>query len=73
MSNMEPDVRNFLARIANSLAIGLLWMLINTTLGIGLNLAFFENKPSVGNYIFYVWFLTSLVALLFYYKKKWKL
>ena len=73
MSDMEPEARNFLAKIANSLAVGLLWLLINCTVGIGFNFAFFENKPSLGNFIFYVWFLVSLTLLIFYYRKKWKL
>jgi hypothetical protein len=73
MSEDEYDFRKFFIRIVNSLAIGLLWLFINSTIGIGLNLAFFQNKPTLGNYIFYAWFLLSLFLLLLYYKKKWKL
>lgn len=72
MSNPEPDVKKFLTRIINSLAIGLLWLLINSTIGIGLNFAFFEGSPTVGNYIFYAWFLISLFFLIIYYRRKWK-
>lgn len=71
MSEMEPDVRNFLSKILSSISMTLLWMLINSTIGIGLNYAFFEEKPSLGNYIFYVWFLVSFVFLLRYLLKKW--
>ncbi|MDQ6756854.1 MAG: hypothetical protein M3004_07955 [Bacteroidota bacterium] len=73
MSAIEPDVKNFLAKVANSLSIGLLWLLINSTIGIGFNFAFFENKPSIGNYIFYAWFLISLIFLIIYFRRKWKL
>jgi hypothetical protein len=73
MNEDEYDFRKFFIRIVNSLAIGLLWLFINSTIGIGFNLAFFENKPTLGNYIFYTWFLLSLFSLLLYYKKKWKL
>ena len=36
------------------------------------NYGFFENKPSVGNYIFYTWFLVSLYFLVAYLRRKWK-
>ncbi len=73
MSGIEPEVKSFLSRIATSLSVGLLWLLVNSTIGIGFNFAFFENKPTIGNYIFYSWFLLSLFLLIIFYKKKWKL
>ena len=73
MSGIEPEVKSFLSRIATSLSVGLLWLLVNSTIGIGFNFAFFENKPTPGNYIFYSWFLLSLFLLIIFYKKKWKL
>ena len=72
MSEMEPEVKSFLSKISTSLSVGLLWLLINTTIGIGFNFAFFEDKPSIGNYIFYAWFLISLYLLIVFYRKKWK-
>jgi hypothetical protein len=72
MSDMEQETRDFLAKIATSISVGLLWLLINSTIGIAYNFAFFEGRPQVGNYIFYVWFLTSLIWLISYYRKKWK-
>ncbi|MEO6220217.1 MAG: hypothetical protein ABIO81_07300 [Ginsengibacter sp.] len=72
MSEMEQETRNFLARIATSISVGLLWLLINSTIGIAYNFAFFEDKPHIGNYIFYGWFLVSLIWLIFYYRKTWK-
>jgi hypothetical protein len=72
MSGMEPDIRNFLSKVMSSLSVGLLWLLINTTVGIGFGYAFFEKRPTAGNYIFYLWFLVSLFLLIRYYRKKWK-
>jgi len=72
MSEMEPDIKNFLSKVMSSLSIGMLWLLINTTVGIGFNYAFFEKKPSLGNYIFYAWFIVSLFFLVLYFRKKWK-
>ncbi len=69
---MEPDVREFLIRIVQTLSMGMLWLLINMTIGIYFNLAFFEDKPAIVNYIYYAWFILSLGLLLFYFKKKWK-
>ncbi len=73
MSEMEPEIKNFLSKILTSISIALLWLLLNITIGIGFNYAFFENTPSFGNYIFYVFFLLTLVLLVRYLRKKWKL
>lgn len=72
MSEMEPDIKNFLSKILSSISVTLLWFLVNTTIGIGFNYAFFENKPSVKNYIFYIFFIITFVLLVIYFKKKWK-
>ena len=50
----------------------LLWLLVNSTVGIGLNFAFFEGTPTASNYLFYAWFLISLFLLVIYLKRKWK-
>jgi hypothetical protein len=69
---MEPDVREFLVRIMQTISMSVVWLLVNMTLGIYFDFAFFENKPSIGNYIFYVWFIISFILLLRYFHKKWK-
>jgi hypothetical protein len=71
MSTMEDETRQFLVKIATSISVGLLWLLVNSTVGIGFGFAFFENRPDVGNYIFYLWFVGSLIGLIIYYKRKW--
>ncbi|MES2430117.1 MAG: hypothetical protein V4556_04215 [Bacteroidota bacterium] len=70
--SVEPDVKDFLVRVLQSLSMAMLWLLVNMTLGIYFNFAFFEDEPSLGNYIFYAWFLISLGLLIFYYVKKWR-
>lgn len=72
MSEMEPDIRQFLLKIASSISMGLLWMLVNTTLGIGYNLGFFQGMPTWKNYVFYAWLIFSFVLVLIYLKRKWK-
>ena len=69
---MEPDIKAFLIKIVQSISMGLLWLLINMTFGIYYGFAFFEGSPTLGNYLFYTWFLTSMAALFVYLKRKWK-
>jgi hypothetical protein len=69
---MEPEMIAFLIRIVQTISVGLLWMLVNMTLGIYYGFAFFINKPTIGNYLFYIFFLASLAALIYYFIKKWK-
>lgn len=69
---MEPDVSAFLARIAKSISLVLLWMLINTLFGIKKGYFFIDEKVGAGHIIFYVWFVVSLVSLMWYIIKIWK-
>ncbi len=69
---MEPEVKAFLLLIINSIAMALLWMMVNMTAGIYFNLAFFEEKLSIWNILYYIFFLATLVLLIVYLRKKWK-
>lgn len=69
---MEPEVKEFLKRIMYSLFMGLLWMALNSTFGIMFDFAFVHDSVSVGNIIFYIWFLASLAALIWFYVRLWK-
>ena len=69
---MEPDVRFFLMCIVQTISMGMLWLLLNMTFGIYFNFAFFENAPSVGNIIYYIFLVVSAVFLVYYLKRKWK-
>ena len=68
---MEPKIVIYLKRIVKTIFIGLLWMAINTKIGISNNYAFVDGKIKISNIIFYVWFVASLVALLIYFYKLW--
>ena len=70
---MEDDTKAFLIRIMQTISIVLLWMMVNVFLGIYKNYAFFEERPGWTNYLFYGFFLVSLVILLIHLKRKWKL
>lgn len=68
---MEPEVLKFLQRIGWSIFLGFTWMAINTSFGIMLNWGFYKIRPSMGNYIFWVWFVASGLALAWYMYKLW--
>ena len=69
---MEPGVREYLIRILNTLSLGLLWMVINTTAGIMYDLAFVHEHVTVGNILFFTWALLSLGAYLWYVIRLWR-
>jgi hypothetical protein len=68
---VEPGVRKYLIRIVNTLSLGLLWMALNSTFGIMYDYAFVHDKITTGNIVFYIWFVLSLTALLWWILKKW--
>lgn len=68
---MEPEARAFLKKVANSLSIGFLWLAITVTAAIKGDNAFIEGKLRLGNVLFYIWFLISLLLLIWFYKKIW--
>jgi len=55
-SGFEPEVRDYLRRILLSLILGVIWLMVNMTIGIFLEWMFFEGRPKAGNYIFYAFF-----------------
>jgi hypothetical protein len=69
---MEEDVKEFLIKIVQSISMGLVWLLANMSIGIYFGFAFFEGRPSLGNYIYYAVFILTLIALINYLRKKWK-
>lgn len=70
---MEEDTKAFLIRIMQTVSIVLLWMMVNVFIGIYKNYAFFEGHPDWTNYLYYAFFLVSLLALIIHLKRKWKL
>ena len=66
---MEEDVKEFLIKIVQSISMGLVWLLANMSIGIYFGFAFFEGRPSLGNYIYYAVFILTLIALINYLRK----
>lgn len=71
MENEETDVQDFLQRIVWSISAGLVWLLINMTAGIFGGWLFFDNRPTIGNIIFYCWMVISMAALLRFLYRTW--
>lgn len=68
---MEPEAAAFLRRVANSLAIGFVWLAVNATAAIKGDNAFIGDHITIGNVLFYIWFIISIVILVRLYKKMW--
>jgi hypothetical protein len=73
MVNEEEDPKDFLVRIVNTIAIVMLWMMANVFFGFYKDYAFFDQRLNWTNYLFYAFSLGSLIALIIYLYRKWKL
>ncbi len=69
---MEPGIRQYLIRILNTLGIGLLWMGINTTVGIMLGYGIIDGAFRLGNGIFYTWFFLSMGGFIWWIYRIWR-
>jgi uncharacterized membrane protein (DUF373 family) len=73
MAQEEEDPKDFLVRILNTIAMVLIWMMVNVFFGFYKDYAFFEQRLNWTNYLFYALSAGSLVALIIYLRRKWKL
>ena len=72
MNSSETDVKEFLKKIAQSVFLGLFWMLLNMTVGIFFGWMFVSGGITTANIIYYLFFTSSLAALIWFYVKTWK-
>jgi hypothetical protein len=72
MSGMEPEVREYLVRIATSISLILIWMLIIILFGLRLGYMFFKPGHWTGSFLFYTWVLVSGFFLVRRLMKMWK-
>lgn len=72
INHVEPGVKKYLLRIVNTLSLGLLWLALNSTAGIMYDLAFIHDHVTLGNILFYIWFVVSLGLFLWYVIRLWK-
>lgn len=71
MSGIEPETRDFLKRIIQTVSMGMLFLLLHMTFGIYFNWAFFEGTIRTGNIVYYIIFLLSLCGLIYFYYRLW--
>jgi hypothetical protein len=62
---MDPEVMAFLNRISRTIGFTLVWMGLNSTLGIMLGYAFVEADWKWFNYLYYIFLMLSTGAYLF--------
>ncbi|HEX8357575.1 MAG TPA: hypothetical protein VF610_09195 [Segetibacter sp.] len=68
---MEPEAAAFLKKVANTIFIGFTWLAINAIAAIKGDNAFIGEHLKLGNVLFYIWFVISIVILIVLYKKMW--
>ncbi len=69
---MDPEIMAFLNRISRTIGLTLLWMGLNSTLGIMLGYAFVEGEWKWVNYLYYIFLILSSTGYLFLIYKIWK-
>lgn len=70
--SVEPETKKFFILIVNSIALVLIWMIINVLAGIYFELAFFDHQPRWPNFLYYSLSVALLVMLVRYLVKKWR-
>ena len=68
---MEPEAAAFLRLIVRTLTLGFVWLALTCTFAIKGDNAFITGTVRPGNILFYIWFIVSVVALVFAFKKMW--
>jgi membrane protein YdbS with pleckstrin-like domain len=71
-SGWDPDVKQFLVKILNSISLVLLWMIACATAGIYFQFGYTNGKPVIYTIIFYVAMAVTLFLLLRHLYKIWK-
>lgn len=69
---MEPEVRKFLGSIVQIMSMSLLWMLVNTLVGIKLGYLFLDEEITVWHGLYYFFLLVSFAMLYRYIRKKFR-
>ena len=69
---MEREARELLIKVSKSMAVALLWLMINMTFGIYLGWLFFGERMTAGNYVFYAFMITSLIGMIWYLVRLWR-
>ena len=69
---MEEDITRIFRKIVKTLSAGILWLLVNMSIGIYFGWMFFYSSITLGNIIFYAFMISTLVALIYYLMRVWR-
>jgi hypothetical protein len=69
---MEPDARDYLKRVMLSFFFGLIWLLVNMTLGIYFDLLPIYGRPDAWNIGFYLFFAGTGALYIWFLRRTWK-
>ena len=68
---MEPEMAAFLRRVGKSLSIGFCWLAITATAAVKGDNAFITDHVTIGNILFYLWIVISILILIKIFRKMW--
>jgi len=69
---MEPEAVAFLRKVGKSIMVGFLWLAINAIAAIKGDNAFIGDEVKLSNVLFYIWFVISVVLLVYIFRRMWK-
>jgi hypothetical protein len=69
---MEPQLLQFLNRIMRTIGLVVFWMTLNSTIGLMWGYAYVGNHWQLGNIVYYIFLLLSLLGLLYILYKIWR-
>ncbi|MEI7589140.1 MAG: hypothetical protein WCJ68_06565 [Chitinophagia bacterium] len=68
---MEPKLLQFLNRIMRTIGLGVLWMTLNSTIGIMWGYAYVQATWHLSNILFYSFLVLSFTGLLYVLYRLW--
>jgi hypothetical protein len=69
---MEPEVLAFLKRVALSIFLAFCWLAINVIIGVKFDLAEVKGHVTIGNVLYYIWLIGSLILMLLFFLHLWR-
>jgi len=69
---MEPQLLQFLNRIMRTIGLGVLWMIVNSSIGIMWGYAYVGDHWQWSNILYYIFLVLSFTALLYILYKIWR-
>ena len=72
LQSMEPEVVAFLKRVALCIFLAFCWLVITVVLGVKFDLAVVEAHVTIGNVLYYIWLVGSLILLLLFFLRLWR-